>query len=78
MSRRRRASSAGRSVLSVQELAARWFVDVKTIYQAIELGQIPAIRIGKRVLRIPRSAIERLEQGFTTTTSEEASDARAT
>ena len=49
--------------MSVQELADRWQVDVKTIYQAIELGQIPVIRVGKRVLRIPRDFIERLEQG---------------
>ena len=60
---RRRSSVADRPVLSVQELATRWNVDVKTIYQAIELGQIPAIRVGKRVLRIPRMVIENLEQG---------------
>lgn len=52
-----------RPVLTAQELARRWEVDIKTIYQAIELGQIPVIRVGKRVLRIPRMAIERLEQG---------------
>ena len=63
MSRRPAKGKLGRPVLSVQELAERWKVDVKTIYQAIELGQIPVIRVGKRVLRIPRSVIERLEQG---------------
>lgn len=60
---RPRSNGADRPVLSVQELAKRWNVDVKTIYQAIELGQIPAIRVGKRVLRIPRMVIENLEQG---------------
>ena len=61
MSRKR--ATGDRPVLSVQELADRWQVDVKTIYQSIELGQIPVIRVGKRVLRIPRSVIEELEQG---------------
>jgi excisionase family DNA binding protein len=63
MSRKRDNPSAGLPVLSVQDLAKRWAVDVKTIYQAIELGQIPVIRVGKRVIRIPRAFIERLEQG---------------
>lgn len=57
------ATQAERPVLSVQELARRWGVDVKTIYQAIERGQLPAIRIGKRVIRIPRAIIEQMEQG---------------
>ena len=60
---RHRQNGADRPVLTAQELAKRWNVDVKTIYQAIELGQIPVIRVGKRVLRIPRMAIEHLEQG---------------
>lgn len=54
---------AGRPVLSIQELSERWGVDVKTIYRAIELGQLPVIRIGKRVIRIPRAIIEQMEQG---------------
>jgi len=63
MTRQGQTPAAERPVLSVQELAQRWRVDVKTIYQAIELGQIPVIRVGKRVIRIPTAAIERMEQG---------------
>ena len=63
MSRRRKIRNVQRPVLSVQELAERWAVDVKTIYQAIECGQLPAIRLSRRVIRIPRVAIEALERG---------------
>ena len=63
MSQRRKNGHIQRPVLSVQELAERWAVDVKTIYQAIELGQLPAIRLSRRVIRIPTAAIEALERG---------------
>ena len=50
-------------MLTVEEFAERWAVDVKTVYEAIKENQIPAVRIGKRVLRIPRAWIEEKEQG---------------
>ena len=63
MSRHRKVSEVHPPVLSVQQLAERWAVDVKTIYQAIELGQLPSIRLSRRVIRIPVAAIEALERG---------------
>jgi len=50
-------------VLAVKELAARWKLDPKTVREAIELGQIPAFRVGRRRLLIPLSAVLELEQG---------------
>jgi len=58
-----RAKDHHRPVFSVRELARRWGVDQKTILAAIELGQIPAFRVGRRRLLIPVAAIEKLEQG---------------
>lgn len=63
MSRHAGTPPSDQPMMTVRELAERWKVDVKTIYAAIELGQIPAVRISKRVLRIPRHVVERFEKG---------------
>lgn len=62
---RSEASAHFQPMITVEELAVRWDVDVKTVYKAIQLGQIPAVRVGRKVLRIPRSAVESLEAGQT-------------
>ena len=62
MSRHHKGSEVHPPVLSVRQLAERWAVDVKTIYRAIELGQLPAIRLSRRAIRIPMAAIEALER----------------
>jgi excisionase family DNA binding protein len=49
-------------MLSVDELAARWGVDRKTIYLQIQRCQLPAVRIG-RAIRIPLGIVESVEQG---------------
>ncbi len=49
------------TLFSIEELARRWAVNIKTIREAIRLGQVPVVRIGKRVVRIPRAAVEKLE-----------------
>ena len=49
------------SMLRVEEVAARWRLNVKTVYSMIERGELAARRFG-RVLRIPRAAVEQLEQ----------------
>lgn len=49
------------TLLTSVELADRWGVDIKTIYDGIRLGQIPAVRIGRRVLRIALAVVERIE-----------------
>ena len=51
-----------RSLLSVDEVAARWGVHVKTVYAAIQRREIRAIRIG-RILRISVAELESIEQG---------------
>jgi excisionase family DNA binding protein len=50
-------------MLTPDELAGRWGVDRKTIYKAVTLKQLPAVRIGKKLLLIPLAAVEALEQG---------------
>jgi excisionase family DNA binding protein len=52
--------------LSVKSTAARYGVNPRTIYTAIEEGRLPAIRIGepgtkRPVIRIPLSALEQWE-----------------
>jgi len=49
-------------MLSVEQVALRWGVSPKTIYVAIKLKQIPAVRLG-RILRIPAAVVESVEQG---------------
>jgi hypothetical protein len=49
------------TLLTSAQLAARWGVDIKTIYDGIRLGQIPAVRIGRRVLRVALAVVERIE-----------------
>ena len=49
------------SVLKVEELAARWAVDRKTIFGMIARGEITVLRVG-RLIRIPLHVVERLEQ----------------
>jgi excisionase family DNA binding protein len=49
------------TMLSVEEVAARWSVSAKTIYGMIQRREIIARKIG-RILRIPRAVVESLEQ----------------
>ena len=49
------------TLLTSAQLAERWGVDIKTVYDGIRLGQIPAVRIGRRVLRVALAVIERIE-----------------
>jgi excisionase family DNA binding protein len=47
-----------------KEVAQKLGVNVKTIYDAIDAGQIPALRIGRRRLIITHAAFDRMmEQG---------------
>ena len=48
-------------VITVTDLMRRWRVDRKTILGMISRGDLPAIRAGLRVYRIPLRAIEDLE-----------------
>jgi excisionase family DNA binding protein len=57
-----RAGKLETPLLTIEQLAARWGVNRKTIYAAIARKEVHAIRIG-RVLRVPASVIESLEQG---------------
>jgi excisionase family DNA binding protein len=45
--------------LSVKEVAQILKLDIKTVYEAIRKGQIPAIRVGKLLL-VPRPSLMRL------------------
>lgn len=45
--------------LRVREYAERFSLDESTVYKMIERGEIRAIRIGKKALRIPSSELER-------------------
>jgi excisionase family DNA binding protein len=42
-----------------KDVARALGVNVKTIYQAVERGELPAVRLGTRVI-IPQAAIDRM------------------
>jgi len=45
--------------MRVRDYAHRFSLDESTVYKMIERGEIKAIRIGKKTLRIPSSELER-------------------
>jgi excisionase family DNA binding protein len=52
--------------MRVRDYARRFSLDESTVYKMIDRGEIKAIRIGKKTLRIPSSELERyLERGPT-------------
>ena len=51
--------SADRQTLTVEEAAALLDIGRNSAYQAVASGQLPVIRIGRRLL-VPRAALERL------------------
>ncbi|MCC5948515.1 MAG: helix-turn-helix domain-containing protein [Nitriliruptoraceae bacterium] len=55
-------SNPQRDTLTVRETATRLGIGMNTAYVAIRNGEIPAIRIGRRVL-VPRDQLERMIAG---------------
>ena len=53
-----------RTMLSSREVAARWGVDVKTIYEAIKAGQLSVLRLGRKgkLILIPLAEVEAHER----------------
>jgi excisionase family DNA binding protein len=47
---------------SVEQLAARLQVNKKIIYALIKSGELPAMRVGKKFLRVPERAMVAWEQ----------------
>lgn len=50
---------SGRLCYSVEEGAEKLGVNVKTAYEGIKAGQIPSIRIGRRIL-IPKVPFDKM------------------
>lgn len=48
-----------RIVFSVEEVRQRLGISRNLMYEAIRTGQIPSIRIGRRIL-VPRAALQRM------------------
>jgi excisionase family DNA binding protein len=59
--------------MRVRDYARRFSLDESTVYKMIERGEIKAIRIGKKTLRIPSSELERYLGREPTTEPEAAS-----
>lgn len=50
-------------LLTAADLAAEWQVDKSTVYHLIRTGELPAVRIGERSVRIrPEDAAEYLRR----------------
>jgi excisionase family DNA binding protein len=56
------AQTRTRLTLTVEEVAATLGISRAFAYEAVRRGEIPSIRIGRRVL-VPRAALERLIDG---------------
>ncbi len=52
-----------RQTLTIEEAAAVLGIGRNSAYQAVASGQLPVIRIGRRLL-VPRAALERLLTGM--------------
>jgi excisionase family DNA binding protein len=62
--------------MRVRDYARRFSLDESTVYKMIERGEIKAIRIGKKTLRIPSSELERYLEREPAAESDGALDAR--
>jgi len=59
-------NNPARRVVTVSEAAATLEISRATAYQAVKTGQLPTIRIGRRLL-VPLAALERMLAGDSTT-----------
>jgi excisionase family DNA binding protein len=55
-------ASAARLAMTVEETATRLGISRPSAYQGVRLGQIPSVRIGRRLL-VPVAALERMFAG---------------
>lgn len=51
--------------LSLDDVAARLGVSVKTARRRVADGTLPAVRIGRRLIRVPASALESVGRPLT-------------
>ena len=65
-----------RQTLTVEEAAALLGIGRNSAYQAVASGQLPVIRIGRRLL-VPRAALERLLTGMQAPSSDHPERRRA-
>jgi excisionase family DNA binding protein len=54
-----------RLTMTVEEMAALLHIGRNLAYEAVKRGELPAIRVGRRLL-VPRRALERLLEGIGT------------
>jgi excisionase family DNA binding protein len=47
--------------LTPRQVAKRYGISVPTVYRWVREGQLPAVRLGKRVLRFDKDAIDQWE-----------------
>jgi excisionase family DNA binding protein len=52
---------------SIKEVAERLRVSHDTVGRIVERGELPAIRVSERIVRIPAPALERYESGVPVT-----------
>ena len=54
------ASSAGRAVYTVPEVAAILGLSERLAYEMVRTGQIPSLRLGRRKVVVPKRVIEEM------------------
>ena len=57
-----RLKSSPSTMLTPQQVAERWNLNIKSVYAAIKSGEIPAVRVGK-LFRINLDVLRNIEQG---------------
>lgn len=67
-----RDEEGGADVLTVAEAARRLRIGRNSAYEAVQRGELPVLRIGRRLL-VPRVALERLLAGDGSVATEAAS-----
>lgn len=65
------------SVYSVASLAEHWECGTDTIYSMIKSGDLPAFKVGGRLLRIRADEVERFECRTATASNDTAIDTRS-
>lgn len=53
-----RGNHMNEQLMTVQEVATLLAVTAKTVYRMIEKGDLPALKVGSRAVRVPQSSIQ--------------------
>lgn len=56
---------SGPAFLKIDDVAARWNVSIRTVRALVASGELRAVRIGPRTVRVPMDAVAEAEKPYT-------------